>query len=245
VLIIGGAAGMPGAPLLAGQAALRAGAGLVTVATAPEHAAMLAAAQPELMVAGVHGPADLAPLVERASVLAIGPGLGSTAWALALWQAVLGANKPLVVDADALNFLARAPARRDSWVLTPHPGEAARLLGVDANAVQSDRFGSLAKLREQYAGAVVLKGAGTLISAPNSPVSICKAGNPGMAQGGMGDVLAGVIAGLYAQLKDPGLAARTGVRAHALAGDRAAAAGERGLSASDVIAQLRACVNPA
>jgi ADP-dependent NAD(P)H-hydrate dehydratase / NAD(P)H-hydrate epimerase len=245
VLIIGGTAGMPGAPLLAGQAALRAGAGLVTVATAPAHAAMLAAARPELMVAGVRGPADLAPLLERASVVAIGPGLGSSAWADSLWQAALGANKPLVVDADALNLLARSPLRRDSWVLTPHPGEAARLLGADSNVVQSDRFGSLAKLREKYGGAVVLKGAGTLISAPEAPVSICKAGNPGMAQGGMGDVLTGVIAGLYAQLRDPGLAARTGVRVHALAGDRAAAAGERGLSASDLIAELRACVNPA
>ncbi len=218
VLIIGGGPGMPGALRLAGEACLRAGAGLVTVATSPENLVAIVTGRPELMVHGVRDATELEPLVRTATVLAIGPGLSRTPWASALLQRALAANLPLVLDADALNLLAeerlRAPA---GSVLTPHPGEAGRLLGISAAQVQADRMGALASLCEAHPGAIiVLKGAGTLIGvhAQESPVpGLCERGNPGMATAGMGDVLTGTIAGILAQCRDPWLAARAGVMA--------------------------------
>jgi NAD(P)H-hydrate epimerase len=159
-------------------------------------------------------------------------------------DAVLECDRALVVDADALNLLAEEPRRRDDWILTPHPGEAARLLGVDTGAIQGDRLAALARLTERYGGVVVLKGAGTLIGSGAETPALCDRGNPGMATAGMGDVLTGTIAALRAQLRSPWDAARAGVLAHALAGDRAAQNGERGLIASDVISRLSACLNP-
>ena len=243
ILIVGGGPGMSGAARLCGAAALRVGAGLVSVATAPEHAAQLAAAVPEIMVSAVPDAADLMPLLKRADVIAIGPGLGQSAWARALWSCAMAAALPMVADADALNLLAAHPEKRENWVLTPHPGEAGRLLEISAAAVQSDRLGAIAALRDRYGGTVVLKGAGSLVTGPTA-LRICLHGNPGMAAPGMGDVLTGVIAGLQGQVRDLQVAAQIGVLVHALAGDRAARAGQRGLIASDVIAELRACVNP-
>jgi NAD(P)H-hydrate epimerase len=150
----------------------------------------------------------------------------------------------LVVDADALNLLAARPARREDWVLTPHPGEAARLLEMSIAEVQADRFAALERLRERYGGCCVLKGAGTLVQDGRAMPGLCGAGNPGMASGGMGDVLTGVIAGLAAQGLELGLAAQAGVCLHAEAGDRAACeGGERGLLAGDLMPQLRVLVN--
>jgi NAD(P)H-hydrate epimerase len=241
VLIVGGDSGMAGAALLAGRAALRSGAGLVTVATRREHAAVLTAAQPEIMFHGVDAADDLKPLLMRATVVAIGPGLGSQSWGRALWAALRERNG-VVADADALNLLAEEPLRNESWILTPHPGEAARLLGVESRDVQADRITAVCALRERYGGTVVLKGAGSLV-ASDIPWLCCH-GNPGMGVGGMGDVLTGIIAGLRAQGLSSEAAARHGVLAHALAGDRAAAAGERGLLPSDLLAELRQIVNP-
>ncbi len=244
VLIVGGGPGMSGAVRLCGEAALRVGAGLVSVATAPEHAAQLAAGMPELMVSAVGDAADLMPLLQRADVVAIGPGLGQSAWARGIWSCAMAGGLPLIVDADALNLLAAHPEKRDDWVLTPHPGEAGRLLEMPTAAVQSDRLAAVSALRERYGGSVVLKGAGSLVASA-AGVRICLHGNPGMAAAGMGDVLTGVIAGIHGQVRDLGLAARMGVLVHALAGDRAALRGQRGMIASDVIAELRECVNPA
>lgn len=242
VLLIGGDHGMAGAILLAARAALRAGAGLVSVATRPEHAVALTAAQPEIMVRGVSTAAELAPMMARATVLALGPGLGQCDWSAALWQAAVTAALPLVVDADALNLLAAQPRKREDWILTPHPGEAGRLLGLSTAEVQRDRRRAVQELRQRYGGVAVLKGAGSLVQ--GSQLALCPHGNPGMAVGGMGDVLTGVIAALRAQGLDAQAAARSGVLAHAVAGDRAAEQGQRGLGAGDVIQVLRAVVNP-
>jgi ADP-dependent NAD(P)H-hydrate dehydratase / NAD(P)H-hydrate epimerase len=243
VLVVGGDRGMPGAARMAGEAAARTGAGLVSVATHPDHAALLPLVRPELMVHGVAGPGDLYSLLARSTVLAVGPGLGRGDWGRGLLARLLETGLPMVVDADALNLLAGEPVHRETWVLTPHPGEAGRLLGTDAARVQADRLAAAARIQQDFGGVCVLKGAGTVIR-DGRDAAICTGGNPGMASGGMGDVLTGVIAALIAQGVALPEAARLGVCIHAEAADRAARAGERGLLASDVIAELRAVVNP-
>jgi NAD(P)H-hydrate epimerase len=149
-----------------------------------------------------------------------------------------------VIDADALNLLALAPCKGDRRVLTPHPGEAGRLLGISTSEVQDDRLAAARAIVERYGGTVVLKGAGTLVVERDQLPSICDQGNPGMASPGMGDVLTGVIAGIAAQTADLSEAARAGVLVHAMAGDMAARRGERGLLASDLFTYLPTCVNP-
>jgi NAD(P)H-hydrate epimerase len=249
VLVIGGGAGMPGALRLAGEAALRAGAGLVTVAGAADNLVAVVGSRAELIYLPVSYDTSLEAAMHAADVIAIGPGLGTGTWAQRLWSAVKAVSgKPVVVDADALNLLAAGPTRLSSdWIITPHPGEAGRLLGIDARAVQADRLGAARGLHERYGAVTVLKGAGTLVAsgaAGAADLAICERGNPGMATAGMGDVLTGVIAGLRAQLGDSAIAARIGVLVHALAGDSAAQGGQRGLIASDVIGELRGWVNP-
>lgn len=244
VLLIGGAPGMGGALRLAAEAAARSGAGLVTMATHPQHAAWLNLARPELMCYSIEKANDIVPLLARATVIAIGPGLGQSAWAKDLLQTVLTAPQPLVLDADALNLLATAPQQRTNWVLTPHPGEAARMLNWPVAQIQHDRFTALDALSERYGGNIVLKGSGTLVRGPShKPPAVCNAGNPGMASGGMGDALTGIIAGLIAQGWELEDAACMGVCLHAAAGDRAAAAGERGLLAGDLFPHLRTLLN--
>ncbi len=242
VLLIGGNAGMAGSVMLAAEAAARVGSGLVSVATAPQHAAMMVTACREVMVHGVEDARELDRLIPRATVVAIGPGLGENQWAKGLLARVLELDLPMVLDADALNLLAREPMKKQSWVLTPHPGEAARLLKVTVQEIQQQRLEQVQALQRQYGGVCVLKGAGTLV-ASQEQVSVCTAGNPGMASGGMGDVLTGVIAGLLAQ--GPGLydAARLGVQLHARSADAAAQNGLRGLLASDLFVPLRTLVN--
>jgi NAD(P)H-hydrate epimerase len=246
VLIVGGGLGMPGAVRLAGDACLRAGSGLVTVATRPEHVTALVAGRPELMCRGVTSAADLAPLIAAADVIAIGPGLGQDAWARELFKAVMAAAKPQIVDADALNLLAQHSSRcvKTDWVLTPHPGEAARLLNTGTAQIQQARMQALHDLIAKFGGTVVLKGAGTLVGNQAGLPVICDRGNPGMAAPGMGDVLTGIIAGIAAQCGDLSLAARAGVYVHAVAGDMAARHGERGILASDLFTHLPSCVNP-
>ena len=244
VLVVGGDTGFAGAARLAGEAALRSGAGLVSVATRAAHAASIAAQRPELMAHGVESAGEFAALVARASVLAIGPGLGQDAWAQMLLARALQAGKPMLLDADALNLLSAQPrALPGGAVLTPHPGEAARLLACDVAVIERDRFAAARALAARYAAVTVLKGAGTLVAAPDARVEVCTEGNPGMASGGMGDVLSGVIAALLAQGLSAWDAARLGVALHARAGDIAAHAGERGLLASDLFTPLRTLSN--
>ena len=244
VLVIGGDVGFAGAPLLAGEAAARVGCGLVTLATRPQHAGMQVAARPELMAWGVDRPAQLDPLLDRASVVAIGPGLGQSPWAAGLLARVLETNLPLVVDADGLTLLARDPVQNERWVLTPHPGEAARLLDCSTAEIQGDRFTAVRELQSRYGGVIVLKGCGSLVATRKSGVTVCTDGNPGLASGGTGDVLTGVIAGLMAQGLEPESAALTGACLHGAAADRAVLEGERGMLAGDLMPWLRRLVNP-
>ena len=188
VLVIGGGVGMAGAARLAGEAALRAGAGLVTVAVHPASVPAIAE-RPELMTVAISIVADLRAALERSSIIALGPGLGQSPWAMEAMGAALAAGKPLVVDADALNLLALAREAREDWVLTPHPGEAGRLLNTTTDVVQADRLRAAAVLQERYGGTVVLKGAGTIVHTPAAGAWLCDRGNPGMAVAGMGDVL--------------------------------------------------------
>jgi NAD(P)H-hydrate epimerase len=243
VLVIGGGRGMPGAARLAGEAALRAGAGLVTLAVHPENVGIVAS-RPESMCVATRAAADLAGALSRATVVAVGPGLGRDAWAQELLDAAIASGLPLVVDADALNLLAAAPRALQRCVLTPHPGEAGRLLGLASAEVQAGRLRAARALQARFGGTVVLKGAGSIVQDTAGTTAICDRGNPGMAAGGMGDVLTGVIAGVAAQCPDLGRAARAGVFVHAQAGDLASRRGERGMLASDVLEQVRACVNP-
>lgn len=244
VLIVGGDAGMGGAVALAGEAALRCGAGLVSIVTRPEHVAPVLARRPELMVVGTDTPARVEECLARADVVAVGPGLGRGAWGQRLLERVFETGKPCVIDADALNLMAQAGLDiPDASVLTPHPGEAARLLGSDNQTVQADRLGAARDLAARYQATVVLKGAGTLITEPDGAAGICLLGNPGMATAGMGDVLTGIIAGLSGRMSVRE-AARVGTCLHSAAADRVVASrGERGLIAADVVEALVAELN--
>ena len=240
LLVVGGNAGMSGAARIAGESALRTGVGRVSIATHPAHAAMLNLTRPELMVHAVSEAAELDPLLARATLVALGPGLGQDTWGRSLYARVMAAKTPLVVDADGLNLLAQQPQRRDDWVLTPHPGEAARLLGSNVAEVEKDRFAALQQLQDRYGGVIVLKGAGSLVGGPGQrPAALCVDGNPGMASAGMGDALTGIIAALIGQGMELTPAAEVGVCLHGAAGDRAAVEGERGLIVSDLIAALQ------
>lgn len=257
VLVVGGDRGYGGAALMAAEAACRVGAGLVSVATHPAHLPAFLARRPELMVRGVEEGGDLQQLLERATVVVVGPGLGQSDWGRISLRTVLqslrGKPLPLVADADALNLIAAdlfpdlVQGLRD-WILTPHPGEAARLLRCGTAQVQEDRAAAAQRLQAQYGGAVVLKGAGSLIAWSQGGrlhLECCGEGNPGMASGGMGDILSGVLGGLLAQGFGLAEAARLGVCLHACSADRAAAElGERGLLATDLLPWLQRLVNP-
>lgn len=243
VLLVGGDAGFSGAISLAAEAALRAGAGLVSVATRKSHAGYINVSRPELMCHGVDNYLELLPLLNKASVVLIGPGLGQSPWAKNLFECVINSDKPLIIDADALNLLAKQRLHRDNWVLTPHPGEAARLLGCSTQDIAANRFLACSRIQIIYGGVTILKGAGTLID-NGEDVSISMTGNPGMASGGMGDVLAGMIAGLVAQKWELTEAANTAVYIHGKAADLSAQAeGERGMLARDLMPFIRKLMN--
>mgnify|MGYP003601836593 CR=1 FL=1 len=244
VLCIGGDHGSGGAIVLCAEAALRSGAGLVDVATRELHVPVVLARRPEVMAHGIESGEDLEPLLSRAGAIGIGPGLGQGEWGKAMLRLALASQNPLVLDADALNFLAAAPRVLTDAILTPHPGEAARLLGIDTAAVQADRFAAAAAIAVRYEAVTVLKGAGTVIAAPGQLPCVISAGNPGMAVGGMGDVLTGVILALRAQGLSAFDAACAGALLHSLAGDAAAGDGERGLLPSDLFPHLRRLANP-
>jgi ADP-dependent NAD(P)H-hydrate dehydratase / NAD(P)H-hydrate epimerase len=252
VLIIAGSFGKTGAAQLATRAAGRVGAGLVTVVAPLSLYPIYAAGVLEAMTEALDddggrirfAPDRLAALVAGKQAVVIGPGLGTHADAAQTLAWLLAeARVPLVLDADALTLAAgqldalrasRAPA-----VLTPHPGEMARLLGSDTATVQADRAGAARRFATAHGCTLVLKGARSLIAAPDGFLWVNPTGNPGMASGGMGDVLAGVIGGLLAQGLAPSEAARLGVYLHGWVADRAAEDGEVGLLASDLVAGLR------
>jgi len=242
-LLVGGDYQYAGAIQLAAQAALNSGSGLVSVATRAQHAQNIHISCPELMGIAVEGAADIKNSLSNFSVLVIGPGLGKNEWGKSLFNALINSKLPKVLDADALNLLAKNPMYSDKWILTPHPGEAARLLNTTTQAILADRFQAVKNLQKKYGGICILKGAGTLIFDGNS-ISVNSTGNPGMASGGMGDVLAGLIGGLVAQKYSLHAAAIAGVFLHGLAADIVAKqAGERGLRASQVINNIQQVVN--
>ena len=245
MLVVGGGTGMPGAVRLAAEAALRMGAGRVTVASLPEHLLPIIGARPELMFKAVRNATDALAVLQEMDVILVGPGLGRDTWAREVFAAVVAGRLPtqqLVVDADALNLMAEGVGLQHclDWVLTPHPGEAARLLHTSAQQVQTDRPAALRALCAQRGGTIVLKGAMTLIGTGTTVPRLCDRGNPGMSVPGMGDVLAGAIAGLLAQNGKPFDAAAAAVYAHAVAGDRCARQGVRGMLALEVATALRA-----
>ncbi|MCR8923115.1 NAD(P)H-hydrate dehydratase [Dasania sp. GY-MA-18] len=247
VLVIGGDTGMGGAAIMAAEASARCGAGLVSCATQPNHTAAFISRSPEIMANGVVSGQELEPLLVHPSVLVLGPGLGKRPWGEQLLQQAYNSGKPMVVDADALNMISagrvlKKPYRSD-WLLTPHPAEAARLLGCSTEQVQANRFAAVRELQQRYGGAVILKGAGSLVASDEAALSLCSYGNPGMATGGMGDVLSGVLGALLAQGLTVAEAAKLGVCLHAYAGDIAAQQGMCGTMASDLIPVLRRIIN--
>ena len=259
VLVVGGDQGMAGAVAMAAEAALYSGAGLVSVATHPTSVNSLVARRPEVMTKSVTTPDELKALINRATVVVVGPGLGNeslgneslgneslggdSTWASELFDIVLESELPMIIDADGLNRLSRLPqqsTKRDNWILTPHPGEARNLLGKN---VQVNRLASVKQLQEKYGGVSLLKGAGTLIASRHD-VWLCPYGNPGMSVAGMGDVLSGVIGGLVAQGLDVNDAACLGVIVHSLAADNITARqGERGLLATQLLPEIRKLLN--
>lgn len=244
VLVVGGDYGMPGAVRIAAETALRCGSGLVSVATRTLHISVVCGGRPEVMCHGIDKIGELDHLIAHATVVVLGPGLGSSAWSKELFEYVLKCPLPMIVDGDALTLLSEKPMTKRRWILTPHPGEAARLLHCSTKEVQEDRERSVRLLQTQYDGVAVLKGAGTLICEGSGRISQCTAGNPGMASAGMGDCLTGVIASLLAQGLSLADAAKVGVYLHATAGDKAASKqGERGLLALDLIPYLMQLVN--
>jgi len=254
VLVVGGDHGFGGAALMAAEAAARAGAGLVSVATRAEHIPAFISRCPELMAKAADSSDALTPLLAKATTIVIGPGLGQSEWSLSCLKTIVAhqADKPvpLVIDADALNLIsqgkAELPASRQ-YILTPHPGEASRLLGRSCADVKADRPDACLQLQQKFGGICLLKGARTLIaSEENDRVMLesCTHGNPGMGSGGMGDILSGLLGGLLAQKFSLSDSARLGVCIHSLSADLAADnSGERGLLATDLLPYIHKLVN--
>jgi NAD(P)H-hydrate epimerase len=250
VLVIGGDLGMGGAAIMAAQAAGRAGAGMVSLLTRQAHLGAVLARCPEIMARGVEEAQDIQQSLSRCDVVVAGPGIGRSRWGAFLLEQVLESDRALVLDADGLNYLSdlveQSPERlsRGNWVLTPHPGEAARLLGCRSQDVQADRFRAIRQLQQLCQGTVVLKGNGSLVLGCGDCIRLIPTGNPGMASGGMGDVLSGVIGGLLAQGLGLDDAAAVGAYVHGAAADRAVqGVGERGLLATDLLPFIRSGVN--
>ncbi|MCP1650659.1 NAD(P)H-hydrate epimerase [Pseudomonas nitroreducens] len=239
-LVIGGDTGMGGAALLAAESALRCGAGLVSLATRTAHVPAALARRPELMVRGVSSSAELLRLAERADVLVVGPGIGREAWGRVLVSAAASLACRQVWDADALNLLSEGLVARPSadWLITPHPAEAARLLGISTAEVQADRPKAAHTLAQRYQAVVVLKGVGSLVASPDGRLALCSHGHPAMAGAGLGDVLSGILGALLAQGLPAFDAACLAVWLHACAGESLGAQG-RGLAAADLIPAVR------
>ena len=245
LLCVGGNARTAGAIRLTAEAALRTGAGMVKVYTHSSSIFPVSIGRPELMVTDT----NIISALEWASCIAIGPGLGQDAWSETTFETVMQYcftnNKPLIIDADALNLIAQHASSFPlaNTVITPHPGEAARLLNCRTVDIEENRFHAVKQLARSYTTTCVLKGAGSLI-ADNNQTWVCTDGNPALAVGGSGDVLTGIIAALIAQGLTPQQAACLGVTLHAKAGDIAAEReGERGMLPSDLFMIVRELVN--
>ncbi|WP_133405740.1 NAD(P)H-hydrate dehydratase [Parashewanella tropica] len=243
VNVVGGDLGMPGAVRLSAEACFRAGSGLVAVVSRPEHQHIVLTGCPELMFCSAEFiDMDVYHRLGWADVLVLGPGLGRQDWGQNLFKATSLSGKPSVIDADALNILSKDPVKQDDWVLTPHSGEAARLLDCSVEEIERDRFTAVKQLQQKYGGVAVLKGAGTLICDGKQTI-VATVGNPGLSSGGCGDVLSGIIGAMMAQGLSPMQAAYTGVIVHGCAADKAAEKGERGMLASDLMEPIRQVVN--
>jgi NAD(P)H-hydrate epimerase len=239
VLVVGGRPGRAGAAVLSARGALRAGAGLVTLASSPATLASLPSAFPELMHEPLAQPADVLALLGKKRAIVLGPGLGTDDFAAQIVAALLDAFEgPIVLDADALGPYAGRPealcGSKADLVLTPHAGELARLLGVSADEIEADRFGSVQRAAERTGAAVLLKGPGTLVAAPNGRCTVIPTGNPALAVAGSGDVLAGIIGALACTMNALD-AASVGAWVHGATGDTwAHTNGDRGLLASEI-----------
>lgn len=244
LLVVGGDRGTAGAIRMTAEAALRAGAGLVRVLTHQDNIIPILAARPEIMVDALTDEA-LQQALEWADVVAIGPGLGQKEWGKKALRRVENFPKPMLWDADALNLLAFNPDKRQNRIITPHPGEAARLLNVATAEIESDRLLAAQRLVKRYGGVAVLKGAGTVIASESGEMAFADVGNAGMASGGMGDVLSGIIGALCGQKLNLYDAACAGCVVHGAAADAVAARfGTRGMLATDLFSELYRFVNP-
>ncbi|HSQ03028.1 MAG TPA: NAD(P)H-hydrate dehydratase, partial [Burkholderiales bacterium] len=246
--IVGGATGMVGAALLAGRAALKAGAGRVYLGLLAAGAPAVDFVQPELMLRA----SDEVLALQHLTALAVGPGLGQNEAALSVLSRALESTVPLVIDADGLNLIGARnglkqtlQARKAPTVLTPHPAEAARLLGCRTDEVQGDRLAAALRLASSLCCGVVLKGAGSICAWPDGTWAINDSGNPGMASAGMGDVLTGLIAALLAQGCDARTALAAGVHLHGAAADDLVAQGHGpvGLTAGELVDAARSLIN--
>lgn len=244
LLVVGGDAGTAGAVRMTAEAALRSGSGLVRVLTHKDNIMPILTARPEIMVDELTDE-RLTEALEWADVIAIGPGLGQRDWGKRALKQVASSEKPMLWDADALNLLAISAEKRQNRIITPHPGEAARLLNTETSEIESDRLHAAQTLAQRYGGVVVLKGAGTLIASEQGEMAFADVGNAGMASGGMGDLLSGIIASLVGQKLTLFDAACAGCVAHGAAADAVAAErGTRGMLATDLLDLLWQFVNP-
>ncbi|MCS5707545.1 bifunctional ADP-dependent NAD(P)H-hydrate dehydratase/NAD(P)H-hydrate epimerase [Candidatus Berkiella cookevillensis] len=245
VLVIGGGEiHYSGAACLCAEAAYRSGAGLVSVVVSPEALPLMARAAPELMIYPLVKFSELETLIEKADVIVIGPGLGQNKWSKRVFSLVKTVHhKPLIVDADALNLLACDPMHNPHWILTPHPGEASRLLNHSITDVQSERSSAIEALQQKLGGVIVLKGAGTLIKSADRPPFLYSEALPVLATAGTGDVLAGIIAGLRAQGLSSLEASQCGVAVHGQAAKQEQVLGDRGMMASDLFLHIRSLLS--
>ncbi|PAS01741.1 bifunctional ADP-dependent NAD(P)H-hydrate dehydratase/NAD(P)H-hydrate epimerase [Vibrio cholerae] len=242
-LIVGGNEGMGGALILCASACARSGAGLSAAMTHPDNVTAMLTITPEVMSTSWNKQHLFEERIEWCDALALGPGLGRDAQAQQIMQRLSSLKVPKVWDADALYFLAHDPSYDAQRIITPHPVEAARLLGCEVEEVEQDRFAAIRLLQQRYGGVVVLKGAGTLVD-DGKEIAVCLQGNPGMASGGMGDVLTGIIVALLAQKIPLADAAKLGVWLHSSAADlNTKSHGQRGLLASDLLPHLRELLN--
>ncbi len=236
VVVAGGNDGMLGAALLCGQAALRCGSGLVTVLSTRNHLDMPAMYCPELMSRCLEDALELDASLHRCDAVVLGPGLGQGKWSESVFERVLSLGRPTVIDADGLNILSRSGMKNENQVLTPHPGEAARLLQCTPREIQNDRAEAAREITRQYGGVCILKGAGSLVADGPGEVTVCDRGNPGMASAGMGDVLSGIVGAWVGQGMPLPDAACAGVWLHSACADQVAEnLGETSLLASDVV----------
>ena len=241
--IFGSGKGMHGASLLAGEAALRSGAGKVSIFMHSSHRELIDNPRSELIINFIDNILEVESIINNLDVLVLGPGLGKDKWASDIFDFIIKYPQPKVIDADGLVFVKAKNLKQDNWVLTPHPGEAAELLNTSSKNIQDNRQLSLKKISNKFGGVIILKGHNTMIGHDENPSNICLKGNPGMATAGSGDVLAGIVSAMIGQKLSLFDASSVAVEIHAKAGDLASKDGERGLLAGDIIDEIRGCVN--